>query len=60
MLIDVFKHLLFETEAPRSPGLNPLQLYLWKHLKSTVQSAPTKNEKTLDQLIFDAVNAVNL
>jgi hypothetical protein len=29
---------------PRSPDLNPLDLYLWRHLKTLVYVAPVDNE----------------
>jgi hypothetical protein len=32
---------------PRSPDLNPLQCYLWRHLKILVYAAPVDNEEAL-------------
>jgi hypothetical protein len=29
----VLKHLIFEVKPPHSPNINPLDFYLWGHLK---------------------------
>jgi hypothetical protein len=39
---------------PRSPDLNPWDMYLWGHIKSLVYAAPVSNEWTLDYRIVDA------
>jgi hypothetical protein len=39
---------------PRSPDLNPLDIYLWGHLKALVYAAPVDNEETLHHYIVDA------
>jgi hypothetical protein len=50
--IDVRPQTVFEIQPPRSPELNPLDFYLWEHLKTLVYSAPNENEETLHQRIL--------
>jgi hypothetical protein len=38
--------------APRSSELNPLDVYLWGHLKPLAYSAPNENETTPHQSSF--------
>jgi hypothetical protein len=38
----------------RSPDLNPLDFYLWEHLKPLVYAAPVDNEEALHHSIVDA------
>jgi hypothetical protein len=40
---------------PRSPDLDPLDFYLWGHLKSLVYAAPVDNEEALHHRTVDAV-----
>jgi hypothetical protein len=39
--------------SPRSPDLNPLDFYLWEHLKLLVYAAPVDSEGALHQRIVD-------
>jgi hypothetical protein len=39
---------------PRSPDLNPLDFYLWGHLKTLVYAAPVDNGEALNHRIVDA------
>jgi hypothetical protein len=39
---------------PRSPDLNPLDFYLWGHLKTIVYTAPVDNERALHRRIVNA------
>ena len=48
------KHLVFDVQPARSRELNPLDFYLCGQLETLVYSAPTENEGTLRQRIFDA------
>jgi hypothetical protein len=43
---------------PRSPDMNPLDFYLWGHLKPLVYSAPVDNEEALRHCIVDACQAI--
>lgn len=43
---------------PRSPSLNPLDYYLWGHLKDIVYSSPTNNIDHLRQKILAAFESV--
>ena len=43
---------------PRSPDLNPLDFYLWGHLKSLVYSTPVPDATTLQQRIFDCCQII--
>jgi hypothetical protein len=43
---------------PRSPDLNPLDLYLWEHLRTLVYAAPVDTEETPHQRIVDACQAI--
>jgi hypothetical protein len=43
---------------PHSPDLNPLDFYLWRHLKSLVYAAPVDNEETLHHHIVDACQTI--
>jgi len=43
---------------PRSPDLNPLDYFLWGHLKSVVYKTPVDQEEQLWQRIQDAANAL--
>jgi hypothetical protein len=52
--MDNFK-LGFRGTAQQRVDLNPLYFYLLGHLKPLAYSAPTENEETLHQRIFDAV-----
>jgi hypothetical protein len=42
---------------PRSPDLNPLDVYLWGHLKTLVYAAPVDNEEALHRTV-DACQTV--
>jgi hypothetical protein len=37
--------------SARSPDLNPLDFYLWKHLKALMYAAPVDNEETLHRIV---------
>ncbi|KOC58611.1 hypothetical protein WH47_05735, partial [Habropoda laboriosa] len=37
-----------------SPDLNPLDFYLWEHLKTTVYAIPMKNEEVFRRCIMEA------
>jgi hypothetical protein len=39
---------------PRRPDCNPLDFYLWGHLKTFVYAAPVDNEETLHHRTVDA------
>ncbi|KAJ8962607.1 hypothetical protein NQ318_001000 [Aromia moschata] len=39
---------------PRSPDMNPLDYFLWKHLKSLVYKTPVQNEEDLRNRIVDS------
>jgi hypothetical protein len=41
-----------------SPDLNPMDFYLWGHLKALVYSAPVLNVKTLHQRIVNACRTI--
>jgi hypothetical protein len=43
---------------PRSPDLNPLDLYLWGHLNTLVYAAPVDNEETHHRRIVDACQTI--
>jgi hypothetical protein len=43
---------------PRSPDLNPLEFYLWGHLKTLVYAAPVDNEEALHHRIVDVCQAI--
>jgi hypothetical protein len=43
---------------PRSPDLNPLDFYLWGHLKSLVYATPVDNEEALHHRIVDACQTI--
>jgi hypothetical protein len=43
---------------PRSPYLNPLDFYLWGHLKTLVYAAPVDNEEALHHRIVDACHTL--
>jgi hypothetical protein len=43
---------------PRSQDLNPLDLYLWGHLKSLVYTAPVDNEESLHHRILDTCQTI--
>jgi hypothetical protein len=43
---------------PRSPGLNPLDFYLWGNLKTLVYAAPVDNEEALRYRIVDACQTI--
>jgi hypothetical protein len=38
--------------SPRSPDFNPLDFYLWEHLKPRAYAAPDDNEETLHHLMW--------
>lgn len=42
----------------RSPDLNPMDFYLWGHLKSTVYSVPITDEQQLWQRIVEGCNQI--
>jgi hypothetical protein len=42
----------------RSPDLNPLDSYLWEHLKPPVYAALVENEKALHHCIVDACETI--
>jgi hypothetical protein len=42
-----------------SPDLNPLDYYLWGHLKTLVHAAPVDNEEACHHHIVDAFQAVS-
>jgi hypothetical protein len=43
---------------PRSPDLNPLDFYLWGHLRTLVYAAPVDNEEALPHRIVDACQTI--
>jgi hypothetical protein len=43
---------------PRLPDLNPLDFYLWGHLKSLVYAAPDDNEEALHHRTVDASHTI--
>lgn len=43
---------------PRSPDFNPLDYFLWGHLKSIVYKTPVRNEEQLWRRIQDATNDI--
>jgi hypothetical protein len=43
---------------PQSPDLNPLDFYVWRHLKSFVCSDPLHNVDTLHHHIMNACQAI--
>jgi hypothetical protein len=43
--------------SPRSPDFNPLDFYLWGHLKSLVYAVPVDNEEALHHRIMNACKA---
>jgi len=53
------KNLYLDVQPPRSPDLNPLGFYLWRHLKTPAHLAPIKNEQIFHQRIFDACQTVD-
>jgi hypothetical protein len=46
------------TYHDRSIGLNPLNFYLWGHLKTIVYAAPVDNEEALHRRIMDACQTI--
>jgi hypothetical protein len=44
--------------APRSPHLDPLDLYLWGHLQTLVYATPHDNEQSLHHSIVDACQTI--
>jgi hypothetical protein len=44
--------------SPPSPDLNPLDFYLWGHLKTLVYAAPVDNEEALRHSIVDACHTI--
>jgi hypothetical protein len=46
----------FPAWLPRSPDLNPLEFYLWEHIKTLVYAAPVDNEET--HRIVDACQTI--
>jgi hypothetical protein len=44
--------------APLSPHLNPLDFYLWEHLKTLVYAAPVDNEEALHHRTVDACQTI--
>jgi hypothetical protein len=42
----------------RSPDLNPLDFYLWEHLKTPVYAAPVDNEEAFHHRIVDACQTI--
>jgi hypothetical protein len=42
----------------RSPNLNPLDSYLWKHLKALMYATPVDNEEALHHRIVDACQII--
>ena len=45
---------------PRSPDLNPIDFYLWGHLKGIVYSEPIPDVQTLEQHIRAACDAIRI
>jgi hypothetical protein len=43
---------------PRSPDLNPMDIYLWGHLKTLVYATPVDNEEALHHHIVDACQTI--
>jgi hypothetical protein len=43
---------------PRSPDVNPLDFYLWGHLKTLVYAVPVDNEEALHHRILDACRTI--
>jgi hypothetical protein len=43
---------------PRSPDLNPLDFYLWGHLKPVVYAAPVAQEEALHHRIVDTCHTI--
>jgi hypothetical protein len=43
---------IFRGTVEKCIYLDPVEFYLWGHLKTLVYSAPTENEDTLYQCIF--------
>jgi hypothetical protein len=43
---------------PRSADLNPLDFYLWRHLKSFVYAAPVENEEASQHCTVDAYQTI--
>jgi hypothetical protein len=43
---------------PRSPHVNPLDLYLWGHLETLVYAAPVDNEEALHHRNVDACHTI--
>jgi hypothetical protein len=44
---------------PCLPDLNPLDFYLWGHLKTLMYAAPVDNEEALHHCIVDACQAIH-
>jgi hypothetical protein len=42
----------------RSPDFNPLDFFLWGHLKSLAYAAPVDNEETLHHRVVDACQTI--
>jgi hypothetical protein len=45
---------------PRSPDLNPLDFYLWGHLKALVYAAPLDNEEALHHRSVHACQTIRI
>jgi hypothetical protein len=43
---------------PRLPDLNPLDIYLWGHLKTLVHAAPVDNEEALHHRTVEACQTI--
>jgi len=54
----LYLHLVFKVQAPCWPNLNPLDFYLWGHLKTILCLAQIANEEKLDQPVFDACQTI--
>ena len=47
-----------KSKSPRSPDLNPLDYFLWGHLKSLVYITPIENENDLRNRIVASCEAI--
>lgn len=43
---------------PRSPDLNPLDYFVWAHVKANVYQYPVNDEDTLREKVTDCINEI--
>jgi hypothetical protein len=51
-------NLQYSARPPRSPDLNPLDFYLWGHLKTLAYADPVDNKQTLHRRTMDACQTI--